>query len=245
MSWKQPLSVDLEKDFGEDTECFILMVLLIIKAANSEGVMNSGNTVHTIRRGEVVFGRKAWAKYFGGSEFKAKRTLERLQNMHNKVHIKITNKYTLVELLNYDSLVSLAQDNAQQTNNKLTTDAQQTHTSLYDKSVKSDKSEDTEPVVEEYQEYFDLWKSIIGTSIRNHRWENKQAIKKLSADFSLEELTQLLQAIRMFRADKYQTRKIQSALTSYRGLLTYIEQLESYMQSVADKRSYQSNTIVI
>ena len=133
MSWKQPIPTDLEEEFGDDVQAFVMFVILLLRASNSDKVVMVGKKLVKLDRGQSVFGRKSCAKYIGASEKTAERCLQRLVTLHNKLTITPTKNFTLVTILNYDSLTKFDQ---QATNKRPTSDQQATT----NKSVKSDKS---------------------------------------------------------------------------------------------------------
>lgn len=131
MSWKQPIPTDLEARCGNNTSAFVLMMVLILKAANKPQAVSLGKHTIQLARGQTIFGRTAFAKYLGKSDKTAERTLQllerlgfvRLINPSNQINgqgktLSKKRPFTVVELLNYDSLVSFDQESDHRTSNE-------------------------------------------------------------------------------------------------------------------------------
>lgn len=102
-----------------------------------------GNEVIKLKRGQFITGRKSlvkalttikkeYSKEFKKMEFLYRRKLIILEKL-DFLHIKATNKYSIITIQNY----SKYQDNTQQQHNDDTTTAQQLHTTKEDKNIRS------------------------------------------------------------------------------------------------------------
>lgn len=113
MNWKQPIDTRLIYDFGDDYLAHLLYVMLILRAANKDGFFtDSRGATLPIKRGQVVFGRRAFNNYLAQDSKddgkKLERTLVKLEEIYQKVTREVTrSKHTIVTLLDYENLVSL------------------------------------------------------------------------------------------------------------------------------------------
>jgi len=118
-SWKQPIPTDLESEFGDDKQAFVLFVLLLLKAANDLQTVKLGKKLIELKRGQTIFGRNKFAEYFGFSPHTCERILKRLQKAYNKVSISpIKGNYTIVAIENYDSLTTFEQPLSNKVSNR-------------------------------------------------------------------------------------------------------------------------------
>jgi hypothetical protein len=96
--------------------------------------------------------------------------------------------------------------------------------------------------VENIQEMKNLWKDLVGTTLRNHVEENLKAYTSLKKDFT--DLNTLLKAVRMIRADVYQPRNLQNKLINYVGLKEKIEEVEAFIQVKVDQKHISNSKIL-
>lgn len=107
-NWKQPIDPSLRYSCGEDYVAAVLFILLLLGTTNDRSVVKIGKYIVELHRGQVLYGRFAYAKYFGTtSPSTIDRALKRLATMHNKVNIQRTRHYTVVTIRNYDELISM------------------------------------------------------------------------------------------------------------------------------------------
>lgn len=106
-TWKQPIPVSVYEDFGEDYLCMNLYIHLLLRAANKHRVIKLGKKLITVERGEVIFGRRTFAKFILSSGSGIEKSLRRLEKMHEKVTTKVTSNHTIVSIVNYDEIVSM------------------------------------------------------------------------------------------------------------------------------------------
>ena len=120
-AWKQPIPTDLYLTFGDDHAANLLYRELIYRASNDERIMSIGGSRIKIKRGEVLFSRSSFAEFLQWNARKCARVLTDLQDFYKKVSRRSVGKYTLVELLNYDSIVSFVQEGVQEVHRRITT----------------------------------------------------------------------------------------------------------------------------
>lgn len=95
---------------------------------------------------------------------------------------------------------------------------------------------------EEQKHYLELWASITKVRIRKQIPLNISAAKRLEALEGEEYLKTMIQTTRMIKADKYQPRRLQAAVSNYIGLENYIEQVDSYRLSLTDRGVFEQET---
>ncbi len=108
----------LEWEWSDCPKTFCLFIHLLLKA-NFEPSKYHG---YEIPVGSLVFGRKAFSSSTGLSEQKIRTSLNRLEKS-NEVTIKITNKFSIISMVNWKKYQL---DNLQVTNNQPTTNQQLT-----------------------------------------------------------------------------------------------------------------------
>lgn len=130
--WRKTIEWEWYKDTV--TKCVFLHLLL---TANHQEKKWKGIT---IKRGEALTGRKKLASDLHFSEMQIRSALNHLKST-NEITIKTTNKYSLIELLNYETYNNTNQQDNQQTTNKQPTSNQQVTTTKNVKNVKNDKND--------------------------------------------------------------------------------------------------------
>lgn len=154
--WKQPIPTNLEVIFGEDYRLIQLYKELIYRACNSDTNLTlDGKKFVKLKRGQVIFGRNKYAKYLDWSPKTVERTLKKLDQYTNNSQMffgndpkpsklvtkQTTKNYTLVTVINYDSVVAFDQANDQAVAKQWPSSDQAVTTSKSDKSDKSDKKQ--------------------------------------------------------------------------------------------------------
>lgn len=148
MNWKQPVE-NLEYFFGEDYIALLIWERLLIRARNTddEKAESFAGTLHFLERGQCVFGDHELSLMFNRDRKTIRNALKRLIKRYNKVDIKRTSKGSIATIKNYDEVIGMGQQNGQQNgqqkDNRGTTKGQQKDTNKNDKSVKNDKSEES------------------------------------------------------------------------------------------------------
>ena len=102
-----------------DLNTFKVFIHLLFKANYKDGEFEN----HTIKRGQLVTGRKALSKELEMSERQVRTALEHLKST-NEITITPTSKYSIITINNYDKYQSVTSIS---TNNRPTTDQQVTN----------------------------------------------------------------------------------------------------------------------
>lgn len=140
MCRKQPIPTNLDQVFGENYLAQDIYIYCLLRARNDENPYEKeyAGALHTLQRWQWVFGDDELAKRFRCDRKTIRKTLEKLQNVYNKMDIKRTTKGTVYSVVWYDEVVNM--DNKM--DNKGTTKGQQRDNSMdTNKNDKNDKSE--------------------------------------------------------------------------------------------------------
>lgn len=172
----------MEWEWFDDANLFKFFIGLIL-LANHDSAKWHGITV---RRGEIVTSRERLASQFNFSEQQIRTMLKKLQNS-GEITIKPTNKYTILNICNYDSCQCADVDNQptnqptnnQQITNNQPTNNQQITTNKNDKNVKNENNEkninadksatreielfDVEPIKKETRNKYGEYKNVLLT----------------------------------------------------------------------------------
>lgn len=135
--WKQPVPTD-ESDFPKEI-LFTLYSMLVIKSCNKDGFVTVGEKqkLIPIKRGETIFGRNKWSKYFGISPSGIEKLLKTLEIVTGKVTCIRNKNCTMVTIKDYDKVVAFEQVSEQVSNMLVTSKYQVSNTSKSVESVKS------------------------------------------------------------------------------------------------------------
>lgn len=125
---------------------FEAWIYLLINASFAESKIKEGNVLHTIKRGDLLTSELKLSIAFKWNRNKVRRFLYLLEN--DAMITKNSNtKFTIITICNYDSYQDFKPAAKQRTNNKRTTDDQQTNTlkeGKEDKRSKEDKEASTQ-----------------------------------------------------------------------------------------------------
>ena len=121
-----------------------LFLYLLLSANHKESNWRG----QTVKRGQLITGRKSLSEKTGLSEQSIRTCLDRLKST-NEITIKTTNKNSIITVLNYDLYQNKESDN-QQNNQQLTikqpTSNQQLTTNKNDNNKKNEKKIDINPI---------------------------------------------------------------------------------------------------
>ena len=119
---------------------WLWMTLLLMANHRNQKVMWN-NDVVVIKEGQFITGRKKLSQQTGIKETTIERILKYLENGH-QIEQQKTNKYRVITIINWRSY----QDENIRTDNKRTTDGQQTDTNKNEENEKNSLSKDKEQV---------------------------------------------------------------------------------------------------
>lgn len=109
----------------------------LIKASHQDHDQLIGDTMVSLKSGELATGRKAIAAATGLSEQNVRTSLSRLKTLQ-MITIKPTTKYSIISIVNWDSYQQINQQTNQVTTNKQPTNNQQVTTNKNVKNYKND-----------------------------------------------------------------------------------------------------------
>jgi len=130
----------------EDAEFLKAWVTFLFAATHQDCKLLVGKQFVDLKRGQFVYGRKAFCTKIGISENRLRRFVKLLE-IEQMINQQKTNKYSIISIANYDDY----QTYNQETTNKAPTNHQQTTTNnnIYN------NNNNNKPTLSECQEYFD------------------------------------------------------------------------------------------
>ena len=118
---------------------------LLFDAAYEDGSMLVGKQIVQLKRGQLVFGRKAYGAKIGLSEGRLRRFLNLLKD-EGMIDQQTTNKFSIISIINYDDYQT---HDKQTTIKQLSNDKQTTTNNKYNKYNKTFR-----PKLSEVMDYF-------------------------------------------------------------------------------------------
>ena len=127
-----------EKGFSGMPDYVAIWLYILVHAQHKDQEIVLNKQVVKINRGSLITGRKKLSSVTGVSESKTYRILKYLE-IEQQIEQQKFNKFTVISIVNYDKYQASEQEDAQQVNNRRTTDEQQMNTY---KNVKKEKNEE-------------------------------------------------------------------------------------------------------
>lgn len=111
MNWKVPISSGIYESFGNDHLARDLFIHLLLKTRNSDMVEPEFyyGKPYILKRGQVIFGKKAYSEKLrcsAGAVLNALYRLTKRQDEH-QILVEPSNDYTVVTITSYDKLVKM------------------------------------------------------------------------------------------------------------------------------------------
>ena len=123
----------------KDSDFLAVWVYLLLNATHKEyDAVFKGKRI-TLKRGQLLTGRKSISEKLKIDENKVQRILKSLENEH-QIEQQKSNKNRLITIVLWDKYQQDEQQNEQQVNNKRTTSEQQVNTNKNVKNIKNDKN---------------------------------------------------------------------------------------------------------
>lgn len=145
----------------KDSDYLAVWIYLLLNTTHKEyDVLFKGERV-TLKRGQLLTGRKSISEKLKIDENKVQRILKSLENEH-QIEQQKSNKNRLITIVSWDKYQQDEQQNEQQLNNKRTTTEQQVNTN---KNVKNDNNITTtvgDSCVDGLQEIIEFYNNNIG-----------------------------------------------------------------------------------
>jgi len=117
-----------------------LWIILLLKANHKDKTFIWNNKKQVCKMGQIITGRKELSLNSGISPSSVERGLTYLESEH-QIKQQKTTKFRLITILNWDKYQIDGQQIVQQTDNKRTTNGQQTDTNNNDNNDKNDKND--------------------------------------------------------------------------------------------------------
>lgn len=111
----------------KDSDYFSIWCYLLLNATHKEQDKMFANKRITLKKGQLITGRKKIAEQFSVSESKVQRILKKLE-IEQQIEQQTCSANRLITILNWQSYQSSEQQNEQQVNNNRTTSEQQVNT---------------------------------------------------------------------------------------------------------------------
>jgi len=121
----------------------------LCKASHKERKHSVGLKEVSIKEGQFVFGRKKASMELNMEESKVYRLIKTFEK-REKIEVKSNNKFSVVTIANWSFYQDGEQQSEQQSNNKLTTNEQQSNTNKNVKNIENVKKEQKHTCVYEY-----------------------------------------------------------------------------------------------
>ena len=148
----------------KDGDYLAVWIYLLLNTTHKEyDVLFKGKRV-TLKKGQLLTGRKTISEKLKIDENKVQRILKTLENEH-QIEQQSSNKNRLITIVSWDKYQQDEQQNEQQVNNKRTTNEQQVNTNKNVKNIKNDKNVITtigDSCVDGLQDVIDFYQSNIG-----------------------------------------------------------------------------------
>jgi len=130
----------------DDAEFLKAWVTFLFSASHTDCKLLVGKRIVELKRGQFVFGRKAFSARIGISENRLRRFVKMLE-IEQMIHQQKTNKYSIISITNYDDY----QTYNPKTTTKAPTDHQQTTTN---NNVNNNNNISAAPKLLEVEQYF-------------------------------------------------------------------------------------------
>ncbi len=148
----------------KDSDYLAVWIYLLLNTTHKEyDVLFKGERV-TLKRGQLLTGRKSISEKLKIDENKVQRILKSLENEH-QIEQQKSNKNRLITIVSWDKYQQDEQQNEQQLNNKRTTTEQQVNTNKNVKNIKNDNNITTtidDSRVDGLQQVIDFYNNNIG-----------------------------------------------------------------------------------
>lgn len=148
----------------KDSDYLAVWIYLLLNTTHKEyDVLFKGERV-TLKRGQLLTGRKSISEKLKIDENKVQRILKSLENEH-QIEQQKSNKNRLITIVSWDKYQQDEQQNKQQLNNKRTTTEQQVNTNKNVKNIKNDDNITTtvgDSCVDGLQEIIEFYNNNIG-----------------------------------------------------------------------------------
>jgi len=138
--WRQPIPTDLCQICKDDQFAATLLEKLILKSARNDTSIYVNDMLVNIKRGQCIFGRERWAKYFGLKKSEAGRVYRKLIKLEKPYNLVSNRKHkdcTVVTILDFEEHIYMNN----QMDNLWTNHEQTTTHSETVKTVKTDERE--------------------------------------------------------------------------------------------------------
>lgn len=164
----------------KDSDHVAVWIHLLVSATHKDYDINHLGKRFTLKRGQLVIGRKVLAEKYKISESKVQRILKTFE-IEQQIEQQTTNKNRIITIINYDTYQFGEQQNEQLVNNKWTTTEQQLNTNNKHNTQEEHKEHKKDIVGKPdnlpYKEIIEYLNEKAGTNFRHTGKKNKDLIK--------------------------------------------------------------------
>lgn len=132
----------------KDADYFAVWCYLLLSATHSEMEVMFNGKKNTLKKGQLITGRKSIVKVFNLSESKVQRILKSFE-IEQQIEQQTTPNGRLITVLNWDMYQATEQPSEQRVNNDRTTNEQRVNTNKNVKNVKNVKKDTIESSYED------------------------------------------------------------------------------------------------
>jgi len=125
---------------NKDSDHVAVWIYLLLNATHQDYDIDHLGKRFTLKRGQLVTGRKVISEKYKISETKVQRILKRFES-EQQIKQQTTNKNRVITIVNYDLYQTSEQQTEQQANNKRTTSEQQVNTNNKHKEQEEQKEQ--------------------------------------------------------------------------------------------------------
>jgi hypothetical protein len=117
----------LDNPIFKKPDYLAVWMFLLLKANHKETSFIWNNKKHTLKKGQLLTGRKKIAQVTGIAESQIYKILKYLE-LEQQIEQQKTTKFTIITIINWDKYQQKEQQKEQQSNNRVTTKEQQSNT---------------------------------------------------------------------------------------------------------------------
>ncbi len=170
MTWKQPITTNLDQVFGDDYISQDIYIWALLHAASTDRVINLNGKVITIHRGQCYATITNLARRFNRNAKTIKKYLKLLNGLHNVLDNDIYPQGVVLTIKSYDEVIKMDNDLDNDLDNERTTTTERLPTNKNAKNAKSDNTAALEIINHWNKEHGTKYKSIAGFAANLSHW---------------------------------------------------------------------------
>ena len=185
-----------EKGFSGMPDYVAIWLYILVHAQHKDQEIVLNKQVVKINRGSLITGRKKLSSVTGVSESKTYRILKYLE-IEQQIEQQKFNKFTVISIVNYDKYQASEQEDAQQVNNRRTTDEQQMNTyknvkkeknEKKDKNIYTQSADESAAYSAEFSAWWSDWLKSISRGTGGKKQKAFEYFKRLKKTFTTQQI---------------------------------------------------------